>query len=253
MAVAAEIVVLSTVDRTLAVHPGVDGPQDLRGGEPLAPSPLPEAVQRGRRLFHDATLSSITTPGSGVSCASCHLDGGSDGVSWRVASGFRQTPSLWGPVADTAPMTWTLPVATLAEEAQSTSQVRMGGAGLDGSQLADLEAFLTLDRTPDTLPAGVAPASVERGREIFRRPEVGCAGCHPPPLYGATGPWPLFGLEAVDTPSLLGVGATAPYLHDGRFLDLAALLDSLDDGSMGSTAGLDDAERADLEAFLRSL
>ncbi|MEM6993596.1 MAG: hypothetical protein AAF721_23990 [Myxococcota bacterium] len=58
--------------------------------------------------------------------------------------------------------------------------------------------------------------------------------------------------RAVDTPSLRFVGSTAPYMHDGRFETLRELL-AATDGTMGATAHLDEAELADLIAYLRRL
>ena len=61
-------------------------------------------------------------------------------------------------------------------------------------------------------------------------------------------------MTLVDTPSLVGLAASAPYYHDGS----APTLDELVAGGgtiqgMGNLTGLTPAERADLVAFLSSL
>lgn len=67
--------------------------------------------------------------------------------------------------------------------------------------------------------------------------------------------YPLAGpLPATDTPSLVGLGHTAPYYHDGSALTLAALV--TDRGSvhdMADMSALSSTEQDDLVAFLSSL
>lgn len=112
-------------------------------------------------------------------------------------------------------------------------------------------------------------AAVERGRAVFERLDVGCAGCHTPPLYTdsalnaspfirhdvGTGEGPDEPLgPAFDTPSLRGLWDTAPYLHDGSAPTLRAVL--INENPMdrhGRTAHLSEQEIQDLIAFLLSL
>src|SRR5690606_3577855 len=49
----------------------------------VAPETLPEAQLRGKILFHLAASSRISQLGW-ISCASCHLSGGSDGTTWHT-------------------------------------------------------------------------------------------------------------------------------------------------------------------------
>ena len=59
---------------------------------------------------------------------------------------------------------------------------------------------------------------------------------------------------SADTPSLIGLAASAPYFHDGSAATLEALL--RDRGAvhgMGETAQLNDEQVADLTAFLETL
>ena len=71
-----------------------------------SPTLDPEA-EAGRRLFMSATDDEIVMPGSGVSCSTCHLEGRDDALTWPLGPGDRQTPSLRGGLADTAPYTST--------------------------------------------------------------------------------------------------------------------------------------------------
>jgi cytochrome c peroxidase len=61
------------------------------------------------------------------------------------------------------------------------------------------------------------------------------------------------GATGFDVPSLLGVGLTAPYLHDGSMPTLDALLASGHPAPQRSGARLSTSEIADLAAFLRAI
>jgi len=118
---------------------------------------------------------------------------------------------------------------------------------------------------------GELTAAAERGRALFHDPALECVECHVPPRYtdsrledplrhdvgtllessGARLGGPLDGL---DTPTLHGLWATAPYLHDGRAETLRSVFREHDpDGRHGRTRDLDDAALDDLVAFLLQL
>jgi len=221
-------------------------------GISLTDDTLGDDLEYGRRLFFSAVDSRMSHPGAGVSCATCHFDARTDGLTWTFVEGVRQTPSLAGDVSETAPVTWVSGVATVADEAMATSQNRMGGDDLYPEDAARIDAFVNSTRHVDTA-SDLDDAAIARGAEVFFRDEVGCADCH----VGATGTdnqhHALYGLEAVNTPGLRGIAATAPYLHDGSMRTLAQLIDKLVDGSMGDTSSLSAGERADLVEYLKSL
>ena len=91
---------------------------------------LSSDVLEGRRMFFSSSLPTMASAGAGVSCATCHFEGRNDGLTWTFDSGFRQTPSLAGPVSKTAPITWTNNVGSVSHEVFLTSQGRMGGQGI---------------------------------------------------------------------------------------------------------------------------
>lgn len=122
-----------------------------------------------------------------------------------------------------------------------------------------------------TAERSLSPAA-ERGKEIFYERGTGCPVCHVPPRFtdsAVTGSGPLLhdvgtlgpgsgsrlgsALDGLDTPSLLGLWASAPYLHDGSAPTLSAVLDRNDRAEHGRTGHLGADERADLVAFLLSL
>lgn len=223
----------------------------LDDGIRIADPTLPGDIERGRRLFMSATDDQIVMPGSGVSCATCHFEGRNDGLTWPLASGPRQTPSLAGRVSDTTPVTWTEDVASVAHEVGLTSGNRMGGSGLSQADADAVAAYVDWTREVDLPLKGATDAAIARGKALFEREDVGCASCHAGPALTDQQRHAVFSAIAFDTPTLRGIAATAPYAHDGRYATLGALLRDLH-GQMGDTSMLSEAELGDLEAYLRS-
>jgi cytochrome c peroxidase len=114
---------------------------------------------------------------------------------------------------------------------------------------------------------GTFTDAARRGREVFH--DAGCSRCHAAPDYtdSAAGILhdvgtllPTSGqrlggpLPGIDTPSLAGVWATPPYLHDGRAATLREIFTRYNpDDRLGVTSTLTDEELASLEAYLLQL
>jgi cytochrome c peroxidase len=114
-------------------------------------------------------------------------------------------------------------------------------------------------------------AGQKRGMRLFFSARSGCAGCHGGINF--SGPWvdrehsdasAVFADTGtgrpVRVPTLRNLDATAPFMHDGRFADLDAVLDHYERLAVDPAADarlrrapLTTAERADLAAFLGSL
>ena len=255
----------SWLDRSVAklpysdLHDAIDSDEfgrvsmQAHTGRRLTESALPTEVEEGRRLFFSATDARMAGSGAGVSCATCHFDGRNDGLTWTLDGQPRQTPSLAGPVNETSPVTWSEEVASIADEAMITSSQRMGGDGLELADANAIEAYVAWSRLPDTELAGSADPLVKLGKEVFERDEVGCASCHSGDHLTDNRSHELYGPLATQTPTLRGVSASAPYLHDGSSKSLRDLLERVRDGSMGNTSSLDAREMDALEAYLKSL
>jgi cytochrome c peroxidase len=105
---------------------------------------------------------------------------------------------------------------------------------------------------------GSLSPSAERGKQVFE--EVGCAACHPPPLYTSLRQYDVgtgSGLEtgfSYDTPTLIENWRTAPYLHDGRAAALRDVFTAPDAGEEHMmTSGLTAQQINDLVLFVGSL
>ncbi|MBX7079436.1 MAG: hypothetical protein K1X88_09640 [Nannocystaceae bacterium] len=128
-------------------------------------------------------------------------------------------------------------------------------------------------RSPYREPDGSLGAAAQRGKALFFDLTTACASCHAPPrftdstldadpfvLHDVGTILPSSGgrlgavLEGIDTPSVLGVWASAPYLHDGRAADLRAVLTEHNRGDRhGVTSHLSSDDIDDLVAFLLAL
>ena len=129
---------------------------------------------------------------------------------------------------------------------------RLGGVRITTGQTAALVAYveaLPTVRTPTRDATRVA-----RGKQLFDG-DAGCRTCHDGKTYTDQERHKLTGtLAQSDTPSLLGLAASAPYFHDGSAATLEALL--RDRGAvhgMADTAKLTDSQVADLVSFLETL
>lgn len=255
---------------------------------PVTSETLPPDVLRGKILFHNATDPRLST-GSWISCASCHPDGGSDGVTWLFPDGPRQTPALWY-AGQTQPLHWSAALDEL-QDVEETIQLIQHGLGLapdpDPPQLGapnagrstNLDALAAFLGQGLRAPAAPAPrGGAARGRELFQA--AGCAACHGGPSWttsampgpagsldpdgngmvdavlhdvGTANPLDVRGATGFDAPSLLGAGLTAPYFHDGSMPGLAALLASGHPDPQGAGNGLSETEIAALVDFLRTI
>jgi hypothetical protein len=209
-----------------------------------AETPIEAKWSDGRRLFHKPIGF------DGRACASCHPDARNDGLTWASPSGPLQTPMLMARLADSAPYGWLGDSDTLPKHLLQTCRRLRAQPFAD----AELEALAFYVTRAKTFLAAQPPTPEEaRGKEVFESSEAGCAQCHQGGGRKGDGFTHDVGTGGrFDTPSLLFVGQTAPYGHDGRYATLKELLVRTD-GKMGSTSGLAESDVRALIAYLRSI
>ena len=225
---------------------------------PLGPTLLPTEARRGEMLFHDADLCFQQWQ----SCASCHPEARADGLNWDLLNDSLGTPK------NTRSLLWshrTPPAMSLGVRETAATAVRAGIQHIQSVVRPEADA-LAIDaylKSLEPLP-GPHPVGKELGEEARRGQRVyekaGCLECHPPPLYTSlksydvgTGTGREAG-EAFDTPTLVELWRTAPYLHDGRASTLEELFIRFNpDDRHGRTSGLSEAELEELTVFLLSL
>jgi YVTN family beta-propeller protein len=245
---------------------------------------------RGKVLFNTA-LAPMTSR-RWVACASCHPDGHQDGRVWHNPEGLRKTTALFG-VAHTHPLHWSAdrdevqdfeytirgplmqgrglirgPVKAKEGFAATELDERMAGRSADLDALAVYCNSFEFTLSPFA-PGGKPTPAAERGRQVFQRGDVGCASCHSGPYYTDSSLVRPFHLHDVgtgdddpsekmgpryDTPTLLGVYRTAPYLHHGKARTLRDVLTTCNrQDRHGRTSHLRPNEVDDLVEFLKSL
>lgn len=244
-------------DYDVAVIERVNGRLSVTRRIRFADSDLDPAVDRGRRLFYSAADPRMTQPElGGVSCSSCHPDGRSDGLSWSLPGatvgpwdapelGGRNTPALWG-VAQTAPYQWDGAVQDLPSYSHMMVSW-MGGRGLAAGDARDLVAYMQSVPAPDNPNVDTGAADVlDHGRTVF---ESTCASCHGGAALTDHEAYEVGGVR-VDTPSLRGVFATPPYLHDGSARTLRDAI--LHAPVHEAAAGLSTGDLEAVEAYVRT-
>jgi cytochrome c peroxidase len=120
------------------------------------------------------------------------------------------------------------------------------------------EYLKSLEPAPSPhLVDGDLSVSAKRGLRLFGDRRLGCIVCHPPPLFTDlrshdVGTQNSAELESsFDTPTLVEVWRTAPYLHDGRHVTIKEML--LKEKRHGNVSRLSPQEIDDLAEFVLSL
>ncbi len=242
----------------------VDLASDRLRGEsfPLGAEPRMTAARIGESHFNDATLCFQ----GWQACSSCHShDARVDGLNWdnlndgignpksakSLLLSFSTPPSMWLGVRSNAHVA----VRAGIRNSLFTVQPPEVAASID-------EYFKSLKPMPSPrLVKGRLSSSAQRGKKLFSSEAVGCAGCHKGALLtdmkfhnvGTVGKFDQ-PADRFDTPSLIEVWRSGPYLHDGRAATIRDVLTSFNrDDQHGSTTHLTARQIDDLVEYVLSL
>lgn len=219
-------------------------------------------LRKGERLFNDATICFQ----GWQSCASCHSeDARVDGLNWDLLNDGignpKNTKSLL--LAHATPPAMSTGVRLTTEEAVRAGIQHILFAEPTEERARPLDEWLKSLKpmpSPHLVNGRLSPAA-RRGEKIFRSSRTGCKGCHPPGLFtdlksydvGTTGPRDQ-GVRQFDTPTLVELWRTAPYLHDGSAATLHDALTSRNpEDRHGRVSQLSPKELDDLVEYLLSL
>ena len=223
---------------------------------PLGATPGWDEVRRGEVLFHDARLCLR----GWQSCASCHPDGRADGLNWDLLNDGEGNPknTLSLLLSHRTPPSMASGVRATAEKAVRSGIRNILMSERPEADAAAIDAWLkSLAPVPSPLLVrGQLSPAARRGRRLFHSDRLGCAKCHPAPLYtnlkaydvGSRGE--ADDRSEFDTPTLIEAWRTSPYLHDGRYATIEELLT---EGKHGRAHELRPQELADLVQFVLSL
>ncbi|MGJ7614340.1 MULTISPECIES: RICIN domain-containing protein [unclassified Variovorax] len=263
-----------------------NAPTFLQTVQTVATEPMAAAALRGKQVFYNASDRRMSKDNY-ISCASCHADGGDDGMVWdftQRGEGLRRTISLQGKRGTShGKLHWT---ANFDEVQDFEHDIRneFGGTGFlsnadftatsdplgapkagKNAQLDDLAAYLgSLNkylRSPARLSDGNLSVEAVRGQTVFNTAQ--CATCHTGgtlrdglrhdvgtvQLSSGKGiNQPLAGV-GFDTPTLSGTWNAASYFHNGQ----AATLQDVLAGGHGNAASLPPSDVVALREYVRSL
>jgi YVTN family beta-propeller protein len=215
----------------------------------ITSDPMPATLRLGQHLFNSANSSEYpVTTDHWIACATCHMEGRSDAVTWRFEQGPRDTPSNAGGMDGTGFLFRTAD-RTAVQDYWRTINTEQGGqfdATAESSLLDAIASYVNL-AIPLPIPPTTDPALVARGAQLFT--SSGCPTCHSGPRFTDSGSGnPMLDLAdkvvvhdigtcvtegafpdvahediegdpraacSFDTPSLNGASSSPPYLHDG--------------------------------------
>jgi YVTN family beta-propeller protein len=245
-------------------------------------SPLADEILRGKILFYSALQPMVGQ--RWISCASCHPDGDADGRTWQNPEGLRNTTALFG-MAWTHPIHWSADRDEVQDFEHTIRSPLMQGRGLirgkvspaldepNKGRSSDLDALAAYSNvhkfTLSPHAKNGLSDSAKRGKDIFFSNETKCAECHSGPYYTDSTPATPFKVHDVgtgeddpsekmgpkyDSPTLLGIYRTAPYLHHGKAKTLEDVLVEYNRNDRhGKTSHLSREQIADLVEFLKAL
>jgi YVTN family beta-propeller protein len=232
------------------------------------------ALRHGEQLF---TTSRFAFQGQ-FSCANCHIDSTFDGLTWDLEpDGFGKDivdNRLIEDLSGTEPFKWNGGNPTLAQECGPRTEMYFyRSQSYSPDDLTDLVDYIySLPYRPNRFrsPDGQLTPAQDRGQAIFNRktnkfgnpiPVANqCSYCHSGPKHTnkkqfdvGTGKWtdrsPIF-----DTPQLVNIALTAPYLHDESARSLEEIWTVFNPHDQhGVTNDLTKDELNDLIEYLRTL
>jgi YVTN family beta-propeller protein len=285
-----EVYLSNALDFTVTVHEAASM-RTLATITVCAPPKSPEWV-RGKVLFNTARYP--MTSQRWIACSSCHPDGHSDGRVWKNPEGLRKTPPMFGlahthPLHWSADrdevqdFEYTIKGllmqgAGFIPRSQMKRKVgfepveleeKTAGRSKDLDTLAIYSNSFEFTLSPHIPAPGKLHPAAQRGKALFLDKTVGCATCHSGPYYTDSSLQKPFKVHDVgtgnddlgekmgpkyDTPTLLGVYRSAPYLHHGKAKTLLDVLTTSNKGDKhGKTSHLKKEQLDDLVAFLESL
>lgn len=229
----------------------------------LGPQRDPDEIRAGEIIFHDATNSFQHW----LSCASCHPHGRADGLNWDLLNDGIGNPK------NTKSLTWTHltpPVMSLGVRPSYETAVQKGFHFIQFYQANDEEqelvkAYLRSLQPPQSPYTSKSPEMlsadlVSQGKLLFESEATGCASCHPAPLYTNLKKYDVGTMmkndrkQEFDTPTLIELWRTGPYLHNGAASTVKEILTIYNkEDKHGKTSHLGNKEIDALEAFLLSL
>ncbi|MDR2706621.1 MAG: hypothetical protein LBC02_12650 [Planctomycetaceae bacterium] len=198
-------------------------------------------------------------------CTSCHPDARMTGMNWDLlhdGSGNPKNTKSMVYSSETPPVMW------LGDRFSARLCTRTGFTFIMFAPALNepcdcIDVFV---RNLEPLPSpylvdGQLSKRAERGKKIFEDPNIGCLFCHSGPYFTDTKMYdvktqvPSYESRGkFDTPTLIEVWRTAPYLHDGRYVNMKDVFKLGKHGDVkGTVDQLTEEQLDDLVEYLLSL
>jgi YVTN family beta-propeller protein len=177
---------------------GVTVTQDGAAFKSLTADPMPASLRLGQQLFFSANSDEVPlTQNHWVACATCHVEGRSDAVTWLFAQGPRDTPSNAGGMLSTGFLFRTADRSKVQDYWRTIDVEQGGDFHPGGTQEPLLDAIAKYVNY--ALPAPIPPSTDEahqttgaalaalrtHGEAVFN--QVGCGTCHSGPAKTDSG------------------------------------------------------------------
>jgi DNA-binding beta-propeller fold protein YncE len=227
---------------------------------PVGPQPAADLVRRGEMAFFDAT----NCFQHWLSCGTCHPEGRADGLNWDLLNDGIGNPKngkslLW---SDKTPPAMSLGVRANMEVANAAGFRFILFREPDPKDLEAVHAYVrSMEPVASPFRASTdLSEKAKKGKALFDSAKTGCATCHPAGLFtdlkmydvGTRGE--LDRSDQFDTPTLVELWRTAPYLHDGSATTLKEVLTTRNKNDKhGKTSHLSAEEIDALVEYLKSL
>jgi YVTN family beta-propeller protein len=226
---------------------------------PLGKTKRATFIRKGEVLFNDASLSYQKWN----SCTSCHTgDGRASALNWDLLNDGVGNPKN---IRSLLLAHQTPPVMITGVRPDAENAVRSGIRYIQFASTTERKAQ-AIDGYLKSLKPIASPYLVNgklskaamNGEKLFSK--AGCMLCHSRPLYTNMSKYDI-GTSTeqddnreYDTPTLIEVWRTAPYLHDGRAVTIKDVLTKFNKNDQhGRTLELTDKEIEELAAFVLSL
>lgn len=240
----------------------LDGTHPKAESIPLGPKPQMTAPRQGEFYFNDARICFQ----GWQSCASCHPgDGRVDALNWDLLNDGIGNPKNNKSLLLTfqTPPSMSLGVRETPEAAVRAGIRHILFTVQPPTVAESLDAYIkSLKPVPSPrLEKGKLSAAAKRGEKLFRSKETACAQCHPGPLFTDLKSYDVGTLgrfdkptDTFDTPTLVELWRTAPYLHDGSAATVRDVLTTANKNDQhGKTSHLTADQLNDLIEYLLSL
>lgn len=275
---------VSIYDVSSMLSSGALAPSKVATVSTVEKEPLKAEELAGKKIFYNAADARMSL-NSYISCASCHTDGGHDGMVWDFAArgqGKRSNIPLMGRAGiGHGNVHWT---GNFDEIQDFENDIRkfFGGNGFmstidyeatkdtlgvnkkagKSKDLDDLSIYVAslsgYPRSPNRNSDGSLSSQALNGKKVFDNQN--CVSCHSGASRQDNGlkklvevpvsPLDLGAAAGIDTPTLEGIWNTAPYFHDGRASTLREVFATY---NHGISSGITSAETDALVAYLSSL